>query len=72
LRELGLGELDVRIDEPPERVARGPELGTDTRRPFGWLGIGGRVRGAGFGARVDARVERAGRVLRIVQGLGSR
>jgi hypothetical protein len=61
------------IDEPAERVARGPELGTDARRPFGGLGIGrGRVRGAGFGARVDARVERAGRVLRIVQGLGSR
>ena len=78
LRELGLGEVDVRIDEPPERVPRGPELGTNARRrPFGGLGISrGRVRGVGVGARigvrVGARVERAGRVLRIVQGLGSR
>ena len=73
LRELGLGEVDVGVDEPPERVPRGSELGTNARRPFGGLRISrGRICGAGVGARVGARVERAGRVLRIVQGLGSR
>jgi hypothetical protein len=78
LRELGLGELDVGIDQPSERVPRGPELGTNAqRRLFGGRGISrGRVRGVGVGARIgvrlDTRVEWAGRVLRIVQGLGSR
>jgi hypothetical protein len=63
----------MRIDKPPERVPRGPELGTNARRPIAGLGISrGLVRGVRVGARVGARVERAGRVLRIVQGLGSR
>ena len=53
LRELGLGEVDVRIDESAERVPRGAELGTNAPRPFGGLGISrGRVRVVGVGARI--------------------
>jgi hypothetical protein len=70
LRQLGLGEVDVRVEQPAERVARCAELGTDA----GWRFLGGirlgwcRVRTL---SGVAGRVERTGRVLRIVQGSGS-